>query len=803
MYSDDHSAATVESGNSITGDIETQFGERIQTAEEFLRSLYGSCTNEGCLVLWTKQDKHPYWYDLNHQRDATEKAILLSQDFDVYFAIGLQKDPEVNGRGKADTVAVIPGLWLDIDIKGPNHCATDLPPDQNSALALVDSFEVKPTMIVSTGGGYHAYWLFREPLFIKNDRDRTIAKSLSSRFQSAFRKVASKQGWKIDNTSSLASNLRLPGTLNHKQVPPLPVEIREYDGSRRYAPADIEAAIDTLSLSEAIQLEAESGEILEGSRNTTLTSIAGSLRAQGMDFERIHRELTAINESRCAPPLPQEEVESIARSVANYPADESTGDAGQNQSQRIMELFSGLELFRTPDDECYAEISIRGHKEVVQLDSKEFESYLLMSYYDLHRNPPGPQVLNSVLSIVQAKTRHDAPLREVFVRVAPCGGNIYLDLCDDDRQVVEITPHGWSIVSDSPVYFRRAKGMRALSVPVKGGRIRDLEEYINVRKAEQWVLIISWLYYAFHPTGPYPILILHGEQGSAKSTTAKILRDLIDPSSSPLRTLQRNDRELMISARNGWVVAYDNLSGVSKDVSDRLCRLSTGAGFSTRGLYTDSDEVIYNAARPIILNGIDDIANRNDLADRSLLVSLSRITDQQRKTEDDLWKGFEVAKPRILGALLDAVSCGLRSYENTRVESMPRMADFAKRVVAAEQKLPWKPGQFIEIYQSNRDESAMTSFESDVVAMAIKKFIEEERQWQGTTTELKQKLEESHGMAGFINDKFWPKNPSQLSNRIRRISPSLRAAGISVDEKKVRGQKLLAFCLNDKEGVDD
>jgi len=98
-----------------------------------------------------------------------------------------------------------------------------------------------------------------------------------------------------------------------------------------------------------------------------------------------------------------------------------------------------------------------------------------------------------------------------------------------------------------------------------------------------------------------------------------MLRNLIDPSSSQLRTLQKSDRELMISAKNGWVVAYDNLSGVSKDVSDRLCRLSTGAGFSTRGLYTDSEEVIYNASRPIILNGIDDIANRNDLAIRGKL----------------------------------------------------------------------------------------------------------------------------------------------------------------------------------------
>jgi hypothetical protein len=425
-----------------------------------------------------------------------------------------------------------------------------------------------------------------------------------------------------------------------------------------------------------------------------------------------------------------------------------------------------------------------------------------LSYYEECGEPLGSQALKNAIGILNAKAHIYAPEKEVYIRVAPLDNTVFVDLCNENREIIEITPDGWEFVKDPPVYFRRTKGMKALPVPIRGGKIKELTKFINVKSMDEWVLIVSWLYYTFSPTGPYPILILHGEQGSAKSTTAKMIRVLIDPSSSQLRTLQKNDRELMISAKNGWIVAYDNLSGVSKDVSDKLCRLSTGAGFSTRGLYTDSDEIIYNAARPIILNGIDDIANRNDLADRSLIVSLPCIPDQKRKTEDELWRDFESARPEILGALLDAVSCGLKNFKGVKLESMPRMADFAKRVVAAESKLPWKPGKFMEVYRANREESAMVSLESDVVAIAVKDFIEENKEWEGTTSELKDELENFFHGQTFLSDKYWPKRPNHLSNRIRRIAPSLRSAGICVDDKKIRGIKYWAFSMKESEGAN-
>jgi hypothetical protein len=174
---------------------------------------------------------------------------------------------------------------------------------------------------------------------------------------------------------------------------------------------------------------------------------------------------------------------------------------------------------------------------------------------------------------------------------------------------------------------------------------------------------VGWLLGALHPHGPYPVLILHGEQGSAKTTTEKFFRSLIDPSSALVRSQPHEPRDLIIAASNGFVCAFDNLSSLPDWFSDALCRLSTGGGFSTRALYTDDEEIIFEAKRPIILNGIEELATRGDLLDRAIVVELPRITDERRQTEDSLCVAFERERPRLLGALLDAVSGALACVE--------------------------------------------------------------------------------------------------------------------------------------------
>src|SRR5262249_2389808 len=146
----------------------------------------------------------------------------------------------------------------------------------------------------------------------------------------------------------------------------------------------------------------------------------------------------------------------------------------------------------------------------------------------------------------------------------------YLDLCNPQWEVVEVTPNSWSILpSDKvPVKFRRARGMLALPRPAPGGRLEDLRNFLGIRDNRQWRLLAGWLVMALRPRGPYPVLGFHGEQGAGKSTAARITRSLVDPHSVPLRSEPKEPRDLMIAARNAWCIALDNLSHLPTWLSD-------------------------------------------------------------------------------------------------------------------------------------------------------------------------------------------------------------------------------------------
>jgi hypothetical protein len=299
-------------------------------------------------------------------------------------------------------------------------------------------------------------------------------------------------------------------------------------------------------------------------------------------------------------------------------------------------------------------------------------------------NAPNPAALNAALNVLEAQAQFDRPQRNVSVRLAEHDGLIYLDLGDEFWRCVEIGPDGWRIVEDPPVRFRRSAGMHPLPLPMRGGSIESLAPFLNLASENDFVLVVAWLLGALRAGGPYPVLALAGEQGSAKTVLSKLLRALIDPSAAPVRALPRDERELFIAAGNGHVLAFDNLSGLPPWLSDTLCRLTSGGAFSTRRLFTDQDEMLFAAARPIILNGIEEVIARPDLADRGILLMLAPIAERQRRPEIALWREFELARPRILGALLDAAAHGLHMLPQVRLHRLPRMADFALWVAACE-----------------------------------------------------------------------------------------------------------------------
>ncbi len=324
--------------------------------------------------------------------------------------------------------------------------------------------------------------------------------------------------------------------------------------------------------------------------------------------------------------------------------------------------------------------------------------------------------------------------------------------------------------------------MKPLPVPLSGGSIQMLRPFLNVQSDTYFVLSVAWMLAVLRPRGPYPVLVLSGEQGSAKSTFSAMMRALLDPNTAPLRALPREDRDLFIAANNGHVLTFDNVSGLRAWISDTLCRLATGGGFAVRQLFTDQDEVLFDAARPVILNGIEDIVERPDLADRAVFLTLEPIPEKYRRPEAELWAAFETERPRILGALLDAVSEGLKRLSETRLPKLPRMADFALWATACETAL-WPAGSFWSAYCRNRDEAVEGVIDADPVGAAVRAFMSKRTEWTGTASDLLGALAEAVDER-ISKSKTWPDSPRALSGRLRRAATFLRKIGVEVAFRK-------------------
>ena len=418
-----------------------------------------------------------------------------------------------------------------------------------------------------------------------------------------------------------------------------------------------------------------------------------------------------------------------------------------------------------------------GVHRTAEISSVLVSDYLRYQFYLSEDRPPSSQALQDARDILRAQARFDGPEREVHVRVAEKHGCYYVDLCNEQRQIVEISTEGWRTINakSSPVIFRRSAGMKALPMPERGGSLGLIRHHVSAKDDESFVLLLAFLVGSLRPKGPYPVLELTGEQGSGKSTASRMIRAILDPSHVPISTCPRTERDLVISAENAWMLAFDNLSGIPEWLSDAFCRLSTGGGFRVRAHYKNKEEVLFHEQRPLLLNGIDDITTRGDLADRCVSLHLCPIPHVQRKTEKELWRAFNADYPKILGSLFDALSTALRRESEVQLTHLPRMADFASFIVAAEPALPLPPGTFMRAYTGNRMRAHVDKVASDFVASAIHKMLLREQEWVGTTTEL---LSQVTQRASQPLPRSFPTSHQALTAYLRRIMPALRGVGV-------------------------
>ncbi len=453
---------------------------------------------------------------------------------------------------------------------------------------------------------------------------------------------------------------------------------------------------------------------------------------------------------------------------------DSGGRRGKRLRNSLLELVEDCEFWHDQDRRAFATVMIADHFENMRLSSQEFGIWYSGRCHKHLKEPVGEQALRDVMHVLKARAIYEGPCYQTFLRIGGTNGKIYLDLGRPEWDVIVVDEQGWQLTKNCPIKAIRTPHMQTLPIP-EGGELLEakMRPLLNVGSERDFRMIVAWLICAFRDVGEYPILSINGEQGSAKSTIARMVRMLIDPDKATNRAAPQNERDLVVAAQNSHVISLDNLSGLSSWLSDALCRISTGGGFSARALRTDMDEVVVHLENPVILNGIPENAGRPDLTDRSYMISLPAISDDARRTSSELWAEFENARPHILGSVLDAVSTAMRNLPNVKLSKKPRMANAAEWVTAAEEGLGWKPGTHIADLEANRRNAIETSLESEPVAIAI---MELHLPWSGTPTRLHEKIT---GMVPGI-----PKTVNGLGSALARIKPVLAEVGITIDRKR-------------------
>ena len=450
------------------------------------------------------------------------------------------------------------------------------------------------------------------------------------------------------------------------------------------------------------------------------------------------------------------------------------------EKQRLINVFineagGDQALFHTSDQIAYADVIIDGHRETWPIRSKQFRyAYMrhLRRQFDQllavgstlassMKSGMSKSAINNALDDFEARAICTPITREVHVRVAGHDDNIYIDLGADTWEAVRVTGGGWSIVEPPPVRFRRTPGMLPLPTPVRGGKIKALRPFLNTTDSD-FTLIVAYLLACLYPRGPYPILILYGEQGAAKTNFLRTLRKLVDPNEVTTSALPRSDRDLFIAAGNTHLLAFENVSKLSDAMSDNFCRLSTGGGLRLRTLFKDLDETLFRGARPIAFEGISNVVTRPDLQDRALIFLLEKI--QHYKTEREFLAEFERGLPSIFGALLDMLVCGLQRLPTTRLANSPRMADFARWAVACGLE------GFEAAYAANRQNAINVMLSHDAIAKEVRRLPVKRTVWNGTVDDL----------LDIVGPTTKIKSTKKLSDDLRRLAPMLRSIGIQI-----------------------
>ncbi len=467
----------------------------------------------------------------------------------------------------------------------------------------------------------------------------------------------------------------------------------------------------------------------------------------------------------------------------------------------ILQLIEENDVWLFHDQLNEAYIALEGDgSTVMRIDSQEFNYWLSNFVLEETGKIGNKTMLEAIIGVMKYKARK-LNLFELSVRVAKKDMEVWYDL--GDKYFVRINCEGWTIVeSPQNILFKRFKHQKNQVHPEREGNINEFMDFVNLKDEKEKLLFMVYLISAFIPNFPHPVLVVHGSQGSAKSTLCRLLKDLIDPSALETSSINNDHdiQELVQVASHHWFLVLDNLSYLSEKISDTISRICTGGGLSKRRLYANDDDFIYSFKHLVAMNGIHQIINKPDLLDRSILLALDRIPEEKRMTEQELWERFNSMKQKLLGAIFDAVAGAIREYPSVQQYSLPRMADFGKWGCAIAKGLGYKAEDFINVYGANIGRQNQEAISASSIALTIIKFMEDKDFYEDTPSDLLGRLDPVAVELKVKETKDYPRNANWIWRRIADVIPNLVAVGIKVEQDKGTTRKIRLQKITNQQG---
>lgn len=390
-------------------------------------------------------------------------------------------------------------------------------------------------------------------------------------------------------------------------------------------------------------------------------------------------------------------------------------------------------------------------------------------------------VKDSLLPIIKA---HSSPAL-VGIRSVYHNGVYYYRL--NDTTVLQIAGGNFysGVPADAGVYFAGSRTFQDQVMPDFDSPATALPELVkavfNV-DPEEMLRYLAHLCCFFMPHISVPLLVLNGGHGTAKSTAAKMIMDLVDPSTVDVTAMPKDEQGLTALLAGKYIVGLDNIGKLSRKESDKLCIACTGGYDPQRQYYTNADLLSVPLKCNIILNGIGTLVTRPDLAERSNVIYCNKV--KGNLPDRQVWAEFESVKPKILGAIFNTIRLGLPMVD-TVLEGytpLPRMAGFAEHGAAFIQAMGLDPIQFVKEYSAACSAFIGDSAEQDEFYSLIKEFlVNRSGYYQGTAQKL---LEDLQNYAGCKRLPFEKMSPSSLSRRLNESKDDLNKMDVAVNIKK-------------------